>query len=202
MRRPPSTPSRRPTRPTTRRARPRCTRRSPRRWARTPTRCRRPSRPTARRSPPRRRDRASAHAADDLHELVALVAAAAGEPDERAGVRDDLAARGGPGADPAAPAAEVAQALVAPHPQRGQHRVAVDPEDRGDVLRGREALTGSGLSVRDRAADRGGGLVGQADARRRAAIDGSHKARDTSFMLARAALPIAPPGRLRALFEE
>ena len=81
-------------------------------------------------SRPCRRDRSSAHAADDLHELVALVAAAAGEADERAGVLDDLAARGGPGDDHAASAAEVDQALVAQHPQRGQHRVAVDPEHR------------------------------------------------------------------------
>ena len=79
---------------------------------------------------------------------------------------DDLAARGGPGDDHAAPAAEVDEALVAQHPQRGQHRVAVDPEYGCDVLRGREALTGSGLPVRDGAADLGGGLVGQADGRR------------------------------------
>ena len=82
----------------------------------------------------------------------------AGEVDEFLCSLDDGAAFGRAGDGDAAAAPELEQSLVAEQPQRTQHGVGVDAEDGGEVLGGREALSGLGFSVGDRASDLGGDL--------------------------------------------
>ena len=56
-------------------------------------------------------------------------------------------------------APELEQALVAEHPQRTQHGVGVDAEDRGEVLRGRKALTRLRLPIGNCTPDLTGDLL-------------------------------------------
>jgi len=91
----------------------------------------------------------SAHALDDLDQLVHSVALMAGELDKLPRSLDDRSPFRRPRNRDASTATELEKSFVPKELQRTQHGVLVYPEDGGKVLGRRQALTGLGLTVRN-----------------------------------------------------
>jgi hypothetical protein len=102
--------------------------------------------------------------ADEESQFVWFVAELVAEGDEFASFGDQLGAlRRGARNGRAAAATELQQTFVAKGPQCAQNSVGVDAQDGREIAGRREALTGSGFAVGDRAAHRGGDLFMQGD---------------------------------------
>ena len=96
---------------------------------------------------------------DDLDQLVYAIALAAGELDERSGLRNDRAALRRPRDRDSPPTPELEQPLVAKLPERAQDGVGVDLEHRGEIACRWKPLARLRLAVRDRASDLRGDLL-------------------------------------------
>lgn len=77
---------------------------------------------------------------------------------------------------------ELEQPFVAQDPKRTKDRIGVDLEDSGQVLRRRQAFSGSSLTLRDRAADFGRNLIVEGDRLRAIDLDMQHSAIHSSIM--------------------
>ena len=147
---------------------------------------------------------------DDLDQLVEAVALLASEVDQLLRSPDDSATFGSSCDGDATPAAELEQPLVAQEAERAEDGVGVDVEDRGEILRGRQALSGLRLSLSDRAADLGGGLLVEVGPVGFVHLDTDHGASNTSVKgfegtvmdTTRAVRRPDRGGLLRALIEE
>lgn len=144
---------------------------------------------------------------DCPYDLGGLVAARAREPNEVSRARREFGLARGGRYDDAAPAAEIDEALVAERTERREHGVSIDAENGRQIGGRRQALALACFAVDDRAAQRSGGLVGDALRGARVTVDRPHGASDTSFMFGLSASAPAspaadPPGRLQALFDE
>jgi hypothetical protein len=99
--------------------------------------------------------------ADQIDELVAPTAVAAGELDQLAHARLELALLWRRDDRDASAAPDLEQPLVPKLPERAEDGVSVHLQHRGQVERGREPLARAGLSVRDRTPDFGRNLLVQ-----------------------------------------
>jgi hypothetical protein len=119
---------------------------------------------------------------DDLDQLVDAVALPARELDELACACHDRTPFPRACDRGTATAAELEQTFVAQCTQRAQHGIRVDPENGGEVTRGRESLACLRLAFGDRAAELGGDLFVQAEPLAAVYLDMEHSASNSSFM--------------------
>jgi len=99
--------------------------------------------------------------ADQIDELVAPEAMAAGELDELAHARVELALLRRRDDRDASTAPDLEQPLVSKLSECAEDGISVHVQHGGEVERGREPFARAGLSVRDRTADLGGNLLVQ-----------------------------------------
>jgi photosystem II stability/assembly factor-like uncharacterized protein len=130
----------------------------------------------------RPRRRPSAHAFDDLDELVQFVAVSAGKMDELPRSDDDLSVRRSRRNCDSASAPKLEQPLVAELSERAQDRVRVDAQHRRQVTCRRESIAGLGLSLCDRPTYLAGDLLVKIDGLVAVELDMKHGASNTSVI--------------------